>query len=70
VQERNMNEELNRQLTQLLPTDQRPGTSPEITSDGPSIAYVMQVAGARGRIKLVIRRDDAGDVWTSIRRGE
>jgi hypothetical protein len=68
VQERNMNDELNRPLMQLLPIDQRPGTSPEITSDGPSLAYVLQVGGARDRIKLVIRCDDAGDVWMSIRR--
>jgi hypothetical protein len=51
-------------------TDQRPGARPDITLDGSSIVYGMAVAGARDGTDLVIRCDDAGEVWMSIRRAE
>ena len=65
-----MSDETRRRTTRVLAIDQRPGVLPEITAEGPSIAYVLALAGARDNTRLVLRCDGAGEIWVSIRRSE
>jgi hypothetical protein len=52
------------------PIDRRPGMLPEITANGANVSYVLPIVGAKDATKLVIRCDDTGNVWLSIRRAD
>lgn len=49
--------------------DRQPGTLPDIHSDDGGITFVMVPRGAPHHDGLVIRCDDNGEVWASIRPG-
>jgi hypothetical protein len=49
--------------------DRQPGRLPDIRSDNGSITFVMVPPGAPHHDRLVIRCDDNGDAWASIRPG-
>ena len=46
--------------------DTRPGPLPDIRSDGDSLTFRMELAGAERGSTLVIRCDSSGNVWASI----
>ena len=46
--------------------DHRPGSLPDITKDGGSITFDMRPLGMRDHERLIIRCDEAGEVWISI----
>jgi hypothetical protein len=45
--------------------DRQPGASPEIRREGDSITFVLEVAGAPERIKLVLRCTQT-DIYASV----
>jgi hypothetical protein len=45
--------------------DRQPGASPEIRREGDSIVFVLEVAGAPERIKLVLRCTQT-DIFASV----
>jgi hypothetical protein len=47
--------------------DGRPGSIPDIRTDVRGLTFVMRPLGTRSNDRLVIRCDDAGDVWVAIR---
>jgi hypothetical protein len=49
--------------------DRQPGTLPDIRTDDRGITFVMVPTGAPRHDQLVIRCDDNGEVWASIRPG-
>ena len=62
-----MDHEPNPRTTRVLSIDERPGRLPKITSDGPDIAYALAVRGTTDQVRLILRCDAAGAVWSSIR---
>ena len=46
--------------------DTRPGSAPEITTDLRGLTFDMHVRGTGSHEHLVIRCDNAGEVWISI----
>ena len=48
------------------PLDRQAGALPVIRSDRDSVVFHIQISGARGVRGLVIRCDDAGNVWASL----
>jgi hypothetical protein len=48
--------------------DQRPGSAPDIRSDGGGITFIMALAGTPRSEALVIRCDIQGEIWVSIGR--
>jgi hypothetical protein len=49
--------------------DRQPGTLPDIRTDDGGITFVIVPPGAPHHDGLVIRCDDNGEVWASIRPG-
>ena len=49
--------------------DRQPGTLPDIRSDDGGITFVMVPRGAPHHDRLLIRCDETGEVWASIRPG-
>jgi hypothetical protein len=47
--------------------DRRPGLLPDIRTDDGGITFVIVPRGAPHQEQLVIRCDDNGEVWASIR---
>jgi hypothetical protein len=46
--------------------DNQPGSLPEIREHVDGLTFVMRPRGVPKTEKLVIRSDDAGDLWVSI----
>jgi hypothetical protein len=46
--------------------DTQPGSVPEITEHVDGLTFVMRPRGMPKTEKLVIRSDDAGDIWVAI----
>lgn len=46
--------------------DRRPGRIPDIRADVRGLTFVMRPLGTRSRDRLVIRCDEAGEVWVAI----
>ena len=49
--------------------DRQRGALPDIRSDAGGITFVIKPQGAPHRDQLVIRCDENGDAWVSIRPG-
>jgi hypothetical protein len=49
--------------------DRQPGGLPDIRSDNGGITFVMVPPGVPHHDRLVIRCDDNGEAWASIRPG-
>jgi hypothetical protein len=47
--------------------DGQPGPIPDIRTDVRGLTFVIHPLGTRSDERLLIRCDDAGDVWMSIR---
>jgi hypothetical protein len=47
--------------------DGQPGSVPDIRTDVRGLTFVIRPLGTRSHERLVIRCDDAGEVWMSIK---
>ena len=45
--------------------DRQPGSTPEVRRDGDSVTFVLEIAGAPERIKLVLRCTQS-DIYASV----
>jgi hypothetical protein len=50
--------------------DSQPGSLPDILPDTGGLKFVMRPRGTNTRKRLVIRCEDAGEVWVSIQPDE
>jgi hypothetical protein len=48
--------------------DRRPGTMPEIRTDGDSVTFRLEIAEVANGTRLIIRCDADGSVWMAIER--
>ena len=46
--------------------DRQPGAIPEVHHDGDSVIFLLEVAGAPERIKLVLRCTQNGEILASV----
>jgi hypothetical protein len=46
--------------------DRQPGAVPEVLHDGDSVLFLLEVAGAPERIKLVLRCTQHGEILASV----
>jgi hypothetical protein len=47
--------------------DDRPGSIPDIRTTGRGVTFEMHPLGTRDTTRLIIRCDEAGEVWIAIR---
>lgn len=46
--------------------DRQPGAVPEVRSEGDGVTFLLEVAGAPERIKLVLRCTKSGEILASL----
>jgi len=59
-----------RGMKKARPTiDDHPGPLPDIRTTGSSVTFVMTPIGTEPSERLIVRCDDAGQIWVSIKPG-